>query len=196
MAQNVYQHYARGLGGGQAQEGGEARLPLLAHLPRRCRPCISRADVRLDRCLPLAAAQGVEGRVVGDAKQPALRPFDPAKRVNASAALVRASWTTSSPSSASRQCGRSSGAGAGAVPPSAGLASCAPFYERTKIMQRVTLVRYAAKPDRTAENETLARAVFAELRVAARIMWPSQDVSVRTPNEPARQTPAQTAAKS
>ena len=34
-------------------------------------------------------------------------------------------------------------------------------------MQRVTLVRYAAKPDRAAENETLARAVFAELRVTA-----------------------------
>jgi hypothetical protein len=36
-----------------------------------------------------------------------------------------------------------------------------------KTMQRVTLVRYAAKPDRAAENETLARAVFAELRAAA-----------------------------
>ncbi len=34
-------------------------------------------------------------------------------------------------------------------------------------MQRLTLVRYAAKPDRAAENETLARAVFAELRAAA-----------------------------
>jgi hypothetical protein len=34
-------------------------------------------------------------------------------------------------------------------------------------MQRVTLVRYAAKPDRAAENETLARAVFAELKAAA-----------------------------
>lgn len=34
-------------------------------------------------------------------------------------------------------------------------------------MQRVTLVRYAVKPDRAAENETLARAVFAELRAAA-----------------------------
>ena len=33
-------------------------------------------------------------------------------------------------------------------------------------MQRVTLVRYTAKPDRAAENETLARAVFAELRAA------------------------------
>jgi hypothetical protein len=34
-------------------------------------------------------------------------------------------------------------------------------------MQRVTLVRYAAKPDRAAENETLACAVFAELKAAA-----------------------------
>jgi hypothetical protein len=34
-------------------------------------------------------------------------------------------------------------------------------------MQRVTLVRYTAKPDRAAENEALARAVFAELRAAA-----------------------------
>jgi hypothetical protein len=34
-------------------------------------------------------------------------------------------------------------------------------------MQRVTLVRYAAKPHRAAENETLARAVFAELKAAA-----------------------------
>jgi hypothetical protein len=34
-------------------------------------------------------------------------------------------------------------------------------------MQRVTLVRYTAKPDRAAENETLARAVFAELRATA-----------------------------
>ena len=34
-------------------------------------------------------------------------------------------------------------------------------------MQRVTLVRYTAKPDRAAENETLARAVFDELRKAA-----------------------------
>lgn len=31
-------------------------------------------------------------------------------------------------------------------------------------MQRVTLVRYATKPDRAAENEALSRAVFAELR--------------------------------
>ena len=31
-------------------------------------------------------------------------------------------------------------------------------------MQRVTLVRYTAKPDRAAENEALSRAVFAELR--------------------------------
>jgi hypothetical protein len=34
-------------------------------------------------------------------------------------------------------------------------------------MQRVTLVRYAAKPGRAEENEILARAVFAELRAAA-----------------------------
>jgi len=34
-------------------------------------------------------------------------------------------------------------------------------------MQRVTLVRYTAKPDRADENETLARAVFADLRTAA-----------------------------
>jgi hypothetical protein len=34
-------------------------------------------------------------------------------------------------------------------------------------MQRLTLVRYTAKPDRAAENETMARAVFAELRAAA-----------------------------
>src|SRR5437867_498920 len=34
-------------------------------------------------------------------------------------------------------------------------------------MQRLTLVRYTAKPDRAAENENLARAVFAELRAAA-----------------------------
>jgi hypothetical protein len=34
-------------------------------------------------------------------------------------------------------------------------------------MQRVTLVRYAAKPDRAAENEILARAVFAELKTVA-----------------------------
>jgi hypothetical protein len=39
--------------------------------------------------------------------------------------------------------------------------------EGRTIMQRVTLVRYAAKPDRAAENETLARAVFAELKAAA-----------------------------
>ena len=31
-------------------------------------------------------------------------------------------------------------------------------------MQRVTLVRYAAKPDRADENEALSRKVFAELR--------------------------------
>ena len=34
-------------------------------------------------------------------------------------------------------------------------------------MQRVTLVRYTAKPDCAAQNETLARAAFAELRAAA-----------------------------
>lgn len=34
-------------------------------------------------------------------------------------------------------------------------------------MQRVTLVRYTAKPDRAAENEALSRAVFAELKAAA-----------------------------
>jgi hypothetical protein len=39
--------------------------------------------------------------------------------------------------------------------------------KRTKTMQRVTLVRYTAKPDRAAENEALARAVFDELRKAA-----------------------------
>ena len=35
-------------------------------------------------------------------------------------------------------------------------------------MKRVTLVRYTAKPDRAAENETLSRAVFAELKAQAR----------------------------
>jgi len=34
-------------------------------------------------------------------------------------------------------------------------------------MQRVTLVRYAVKPERAAENETLSKAVFAELRATA-----------------------------
>lgn len=34
-------------------------------------------------------------------------------------------------------------------------------------MQRVTLVRYTARPDRADENEALSRAVFAELRAAA-----------------------------
>jgi quinol monooxygenase YgiN len=34
-------------------------------------------------------------------------------------------------------------------------------------MQRVTMVRYSAKPDRIEENETLARAVFAELKAVA-----------------------------
>ena len=33
-------------------------------------------------------------------------------------------------------------------------------------MQRVTLVRYTAKPGRAAENETLSRAVFRELQAA------------------------------
>ncbi len=33
-------------------------------------------------------------------------------------------------------------------------------------MQRVTLVRYTTKPDRAAENEALARAVFGQLRSA------------------------------
>jgi len=37
----------------------------------------------------------------------------------------------------------------------------------TKTMQRVTLVRYVAKPDRATENEALARAVFDELRRTA-----------------------------
>ncbi|HZZ89898.1 MAG TPA: hypothetical protein VFE13_16340 [Caulobacteraceae bacterium] len=31
-------------------------------------------------------------------------------------------------------------------------------------MQRVTMVRYTARPDRADENERLSRAVFAELR--------------------------------
>jgi hypothetical protein len=34
-------------------------------------------------------------------------------------------------------------------------------------MQRVTLVRYAAKPDRADENEVLARAVHKQLRATA-----------------------------
>ena len=33
-------------------------------------------------------------------------------------------------------------------------------------MQRVTLVRYTTKPEHTAENEALSRAVFAQLRSA------------------------------
>ena len=33
-------------------------------------------------------------------------------------------------------------------------------------MQRVTLVRYTAKPDRAAENERLARTVFTKLKQA------------------------------
>ncbi|HZZ34402.1 MAG TPA: hypothetical protein VFE03_01660 [Caulobacteraceae bacterium] len=31
-------------------------------------------------------------------------------------------------------------------------------------MQRITLVRYAAKPERASENEALSRAVFEELK--------------------------------
>lgn len=34
-------------------------------------------------------------------------------------------------------------------------------------MQRVTLVRYTAKPDRAAENEALSLAVFKELKAKA-----------------------------
>jgi hypothetical protein len=34
-------------------------------------------------------------------------------------------------------------------------------------MQRVTLVRYTAKPDRAGENEALSRAVFAELKASS-----------------------------
>jgi quinol monooxygenase YgiN len=34
-------------------------------------------------------------------------------------------------------------------------------------MQRVTLVRYATKPGRAAENEALSRAIFTELRAQA-----------------------------
>jgi hypothetical protein len=37
----------------------------------------------------------------------------------------------------------------------------------TTIMQRVTLVRYTAKPDRATENEALSKAVFVELKAAA-----------------------------
>jgi hypothetical protein len=33
-------------------------------------------------------------------------------------------------------------------------------------MQRVTIVRYTAKPDHSAENEALSRAVFTQLRSA------------------------------
>jgi hypothetical protein len=46
-------------------------------------------------------------------------------------------------------------------------ASCTPSKQRIKIMQRVTLVRYAAKPERADENERLARAVFDELKRTA-----------------------------
>jgi hypothetical protein len=41
-----------------------------------------------------------------------------------------------------------------------------PPIEEDYHMQRVTLVRYTAKPDRAAENESLSRAVFAQLRSA------------------------------
>ena len=34
-------------------------------------------------------------------------------------------------------------------------------------MQRVTLVRYAAKPEHAAENEALSKAVFADLKASA-----------------------------
>jgi hypothetical protein len=36
---------------------------------------------------------------------------------------------------------------------------------KDEIMQRVTLVRYAAKPDRADENQDLALAVFNELKI-------------------------------
>jgi hypothetical protein len=39
--------------------------------------------------------------------------------------------------------------------------------EKDQDMQRVTLVRYRAKPDRAGESETLSKAVFAELRASA-----------------------------
>jgi hypothetical protein len=42
-----------------------------------------------------------------------------------------------------------------------------PPIEEDNPMQRVTLVRYTAKPDRAAENEKLSRAVFAQLRDAS-----------------------------
>ena len=42
-----------------------------------------------------------------------------------------------------------------------------PPIEEDYPMQRVTLVRYTAKPDRAAENEKLSRAVFAQLRNAS-----------------------------
>jgi hypothetical protein len=38
---------------------------------------------------------------------------------------------------------------------------------KDQTMQRVTLVRYRAKPDRANENEALSRAVFDELRAKA-----------------------------
>jgi hypothetical protein len=46
-------------------------------------------------------------------------------------------------------------------------AACVPTNQRIETMQRVTLVSYTAKPARAEENETLARAVFPELRAAA-----------------------------
>jgi hypothetical protein len=36
--------------------------------------------------------------------------------------------------------------------------------DKDPIMQRITLVRYSAKPEKADENERLSRAVFAELR--------------------------------
>ena len=41
-------------------------------------------------------------------------------------------------------------------------------------MQRVTVVRYTTKPDHTAENEALSRAVFAQLRSAPPEAWPTR----------------------
>jgi hypothetical protein len=39
--------------------------------------------------------------------------------------------------------------------------------EKDPTMSRITMVRYAAKPERAEENEALSRAVFEELRAAA-----------------------------
>jgi hypothetical protein len=47
------------------------------------------------------------------------------------------------------------------------MARAARFSMRTRIMQRVTLVRYVAKRDRADENEALSRKVFAELKAAS-----------------------------